>query len=119
MQEIPAANTPFSRTMEWEVRKRDKEFIGKIMMTDWTEFLTSNPIHVGNNGNTHVPILLFAPVSCLLCGTIFVINSPQHEPRNLALKRINIFIIVLISRTMLSKACAYANSLSSWSSPAI
>jgi hypothetical protein len=35
MKEVPAASTtPFSKTTEKEVRKRDKEFIGKIMMMD-------------------------------------------------------------------------------------
>jgi hypothetical protein len=35
MQDVPAATTtPFSKTTEREVRKRGKEFIGKIMMMD-------------------------------------------------------------------------------------
>ncbi|OXV07872.1 hypothetical protein Egran_04364 [Elaphomyces granulatus] len=45
MQEIPAANTtPFSRTTEREVRKRDKEFIGKIMMMDWRDRPTAEEL---------------------------------------------------------------------------
>jgi hypothetical protein len=38
MEEIPQSQTtPFHRTTEKEVCKKDKEFIGKIMMLDWRD----------------------------------------------------------------------------------
>lgn len=38
MREIPRSKTtPFRNTAEREVGKRDKEFIGKIMMMDWRD----------------------------------------------------------------------------------
>lgn len=45
MQEIPQSKTtPFCRTTEREVCKRDKEFIGKIMMMDWRDRPTANAL---------------------------------------------------------------------------
>ena len=38
MEDIPESQTtPFHRTTEEEVCKKDKEFIGKIMMLDWRD----------------------------------------------------------------------------------
>lgn len=45
MQEIPQENlTPFSWTTEKEVSKKDKKFIGKIMMLDWRDRPTAKEL---------------------------------------------------------------------------
>lgn len=45
MQEIPRTKTtPFDRTIEDEVCKKDKDFIGKIMMMDWRDRPTANEL---------------------------------------------------------------------------
>ena len=45
MEEIPQSQTtPFYRTTEKEVCKKDKEFIGKIMMLDWRDRLTAREL---------------------------------------------------------------------------
>jgi hypothetical protein len=45
MQEIPQSQTtPFHRTTEREVSKKDKEFIGKIMMMDWRDRPTAKEL---------------------------------------------------------------------------
>jgi hypothetical protein len=45
MQEIPQSQTtPFHRTTEKEVCKKDKEFIGKIMMLDWRDRPTARDL---------------------------------------------------------------------------
>jgi hypothetical protein len=45
MQEIPQSQTtPFQRTAEHEVCKKDKEFIGKIMMIDWRDRPTAKEL---------------------------------------------------------------------------
>lgn len=45
MQEIPQSQTtPFHRTAEREVSKKDKEFIGKIMMMDWRDRPTAKEL---------------------------------------------------------------------------
>ncbi|EGC45357.1 serine/threonine protein kinase [Histoplasma capsulatum var. duboisii H88] len=45
MQEIPQSKTtPFYRTTEKEVCKKDKEFIGKIMMMDWRDRPTAGKL---------------------------------------------------------------------------
>lgn len=45
MQEIPQSETtPFSRTMEREVSKEDKEFIGRIMVMDWRDRPTAKEL---------------------------------------------------------------------------
>jgi hypothetical protein len=45
MQEIHRAKTtPFPRTTEREVTKKDKDFIGKIMMLDWRDRLTAREL---------------------------------------------------------------------------
>ncbi|EGD95976.1 STE/STE20 protein kinase [Trichophyton tonsurans CBS 112818] len=45
MQEIPQSETtPFCRTTEKEVCKKDKEFIGKIMMMDWRDRPTAKEL---------------------------------------------------------------------------
>ena len=45
MQEIPKSETtPFSMITEREVCKKDKEFIGKIMMMDWRDRPTAGEL---------------------------------------------------------------------------
>jgi hypothetical protein len=45
MQEIPhSQTTPFYRTTEREVCKKDKEFIGKIMKLDWRDRPTAKEL---------------------------------------------------------------------------
>ncbi|PVH71412.1 serine/threonine protein kinase [Cadophora sp. DSE1049] len=45
MEEIPQSQTtPFHRTTEKEVCKKDKEFIGKIMMLDWKDRPTAGEL---------------------------------------------------------------------------
>lgn len=45
MQAIPQEKlTPFSRTKEREVCKRDNQFIGKIMMMDWGDRPTAKEL---------------------------------------------------------------------------
>ena len=45
MQEIPQSKTtPFHLTTEREVCKKNKEFIGKIMMMDWRDRPTANEL---------------------------------------------------------------------------
>jgi hypothetical protein len=45
MQEIPLEKmTPFCWTTEKEVTKRDKDFIGKIMMLDWGDRPTAKEL---------------------------------------------------------------------------
>jgi hypothetical protein len=45
MQEIPQWQmTPFQRTTEREVCKKDKEFIGKIMIMDWRDKPTAKEL---------------------------------------------------------------------------
>ena len=45
MHEIPQSQTtPFYRTTEREVGKKDKEFIGKIMMLDWRDRPTTKEL---------------------------------------------------------------------------
>lgn len=45
MQEIPQSRTtPFSKTTEREVGKKDKEFIGKIMRMDWRDRPTAREL---------------------------------------------------------------------------
>jgi len=45
MQAIPQEKlTPFSHTTEREVCRRDKEFIGKIMMMDWRDRPTAKEL---------------------------------------------------------------------------
>jgi hypothetical protein len=42
---IPRSKTtPFHRTIEQEVSKKDKEFIGKIMMMDWRDRPTAKDL---------------------------------------------------------------------------
>ena len=48
MEEIPQSKTtPFHRTTEKEVCKKDKEFIGKIMTLDWRDRPTAGEL-LGN-----------------------------------------------------------------------
>ena len=45
MQEIPQSQmTPFQQTTDSEVCKKDKEFIGKIMMMDWRDRPTAEAL---------------------------------------------------------------------------
>lgn len=45
MREIPQSQTtPFSRTTEREVCKKDKEFIGKMMKMDWRDRPTTKEL---------------------------------------------------------------------------
>lgn len=45
MQEIPQSQTtPFSMFTEREICKKDKEFIGKIMMMDWRDRPTAKDL---------------------------------------------------------------------------
>jgi serine/threonine protein kinase len=45
MHEIPQSKTtPFHRTIEHEVSKKDKEFIGKTMMMDWRDRPTAKDL---------------------------------------------------------------------------
>ena len=45
MEEIPQSQTtPFHRTTEKEVCKKDKEFTGKIMMLDWRDRPTAGEL---------------------------------------------------------------------------
>ena len=45
MHEIPQSKTtPFYRTTEKEVGKKDKDFIGKVMMMDWRDRPTAKEL---------------------------------------------------------------------------
>jgi hypothetical protein len=45
MQEIPQSQqTPFHRVMGREARKKDKEFIGEVMVLDWRDRPTTKEL---------------------------------------------------------------------------